>query len=632
MSVFGAIGQSFAAVANNFLGDATQIVDGTVASIGSGIVNAALGFGADTPFAGNIFPEGSANTSNFPTSLFLQDPTFANTFYGATSGKFIAEPKRKFLFYIQFVGYGTNNFLDVPSFRVKTCELPGIQIGMETLNQYNKRRQIVTKREYNPISISFHDTNDHAALNLFRQYFTEYFYDGVKYTDGSSLDTIEYDALTPYGSWSNKGYGLNPAKASAVNPGGYFFKRINIYTFLDQEVVQYSLIHPSITSYKPDTLDSGEQGGHMEINLTLEYEDLSIRTDGSRSGNPIIDNYFGGEFSWEQANATKATSQTPDFSFVGNNPLGPISGAYVGQTQASQFNGFNPGTSTFTNPLTSLLFLADPSVTNTVSNSIFGGNGFNFGGIVPNVVSGAIQYNMGGLLGDGSTSQGFTDTLTGYVPSINGQLAASTQSILTTANMGKTLSAAVGGSLVSASLTTNTSPKQLVQWNGQQLSYTGQNQNQNPSSTLTTSSNGTTTNPQYGNPSTNIASTALVMTPTAAAYINKASDPGIQVGSSANINYVGTGVLPPLTADSAWKNPTYNNPNVQGNAGATFVGQFGGNVNNTTINRNLIATGVIPTTVINDQTIPTNFQPVPTVNTSTATNVVNVGGIVTSIK
>jgi len=87
-----------------------------------------------------------------------------------TTNAYELKPRYKFLFHVSF----TLNITEVPflnsvfssddimnlSLTVKTIDLPKFQIETDTLNQYNRKRIIQKKLNYDPINVTFHDTSN----------------------------------------------------------------------------------------------------------------------------------------------------------------------------------------------------------------------------------------------------------------------------------------------------------------------------------------------------------------------------------------------------------------------------------------------------------------------------------------
>jgi hypothetical protein len=154
------------------------------------------------------------------------------------------------------------------TFAVKSIDRPKMQMKTEELNQYNKKRQVYTGFNYEPIRVQFYDSFDGAAQNLWTRYARYYFGD---FTENVNYG---YDATTP--SFNAGPFGFTAANGGAEeanNNAQYFFSKISIYHFYDGLCDQYDLINPRIKSYDPDELDYESSAVSM-IAMTLVFENI----------------------------------------------------------------------------------------------------------------------------------------------------------------------------------------------------------------------------------------------------------------------------------------------------------------------------------------------------------------------
>jgi hypothetical protein len=115
----------------------------------------------------------------------LRDYTHASKTF--RSNNYQLTPRSKYLFQCFF----NVNIGDIPALRasfqngdissvglmVKTVDLPSYQISNETLNQYNRKRIIQTKINYQPVSITLHDDQSDLIRNLWYTYYNYYYKD-----------------------------------------------------------------------------------------------------------------------------------------------------------------------------------------------------------------------------------------------------------------------------------------------------------------------------------------------------------------------------------------------------------------------------------------------------------------------
>ena len=87
-------------------------------------------------------------------------------------------PKPKCLFYVNFVSrFIDPSFLSQTGFFVKNVDRIQTNYSLQELNQYNKKRVIQTKINYEPISFTMYDVADELGLKLIEAYNRFYFGD-----------------------------------------------------------------------------------------------------------------------------------------------------------------------------------------------------------------------------------------------------------------------------------------------------------------------------------------------------------------------------------------------------------------------------------------------------------------------
>ena len=168
-------------------------------------------------------------------------------------------PKFKWLFHVYF-DINKNEITDrveqvFPSTQnhgllVKSVDLPRFSMAVQELNQYNRKRYVQTKINYDPISISFHDDNMNMIRHLWYTYYSYYYNDPSQgyYTD---LDGPAPGSNTPAGvaanlnfknvyspdisGQQNWGYVAEPSGAqtnrAAFKNKAPFFRSISVFGF-----------------------------------------------------------------------------------------------------------------------------------------------------------------------------------------------------------------------------------------------------------------------------------------------------------------------------------------------------------------------------------------------------------------
>lgn len=234
----------------------------------------------------------------FLDSAYLRDYTHASkTFIGA--GKYDNSPKYKWLFHVYFNinKLSVSNVVekDFPTtinhgLLVKRIDLPKFNISLQEMNQYNRKRFIQTKINYDPIRIVFHDDNANQIRHLWFSYFN-YHYNDPSQPLGSqsqlSLSSrtdadkaakrlnyrnIYNPSIAGETDWGYAGEGVQRSRRFFRGSKENFFTSIKIYGFNQHNFALYELINPIIENFSHDSYDYYETRGVMENQMTIRYE------------------------------------------------------------------------------------------------------------------------------------------------------------------------------------------------------------------------------------------------------------------------------------------------------------------------------------------------------------------------
>jgi hypothetical protein len=210
---------------------------------------------------------------NTDLSVHLRDARHAHNLFTEHSHSF--SPKVKFLYHVIFqpnseVGdAATSNtwkFQKEIGVLAKTVDLPQYRVTVENKQQYNRKKNIQTRIDYQDVTIRFHDDATGVTRSLLEEYYKYY------YQDGNSGDTVTSggsfhprDKYDPYDA-TYPNYGLNNYKISP------FFNFIKIYQLSRQQWFSYTLINPLLTQWGHDSLDYSDGAGMMENTISIAYE------------------------------------------------------------------------------------------------------------------------------------------------------------------------------------------------------------------------------------------------------------------------------------------------------------------------------------------------------------------------
>lgn len=235
-------------------------------------------------------------------------------------------PKTKFLYHVVF--NLSQDAIGQTSFKaqhqttigllVKEIELPKFKMAVDVVQQYNRKRAVQTKIEYDPINITFHDDNLGVTTALWSLYYGYYFADshhggsagampnmgGGPFSLSGFLNSAVPGITNLFGS---KTGGVNGSSASGV-PAGYqrqtlydktntfkygldndsskpFFTSIQIFQLSKQKYQCFTLVNPIITSWQHDTLDNSDSSP-VSNKMQVQYETVIYGTGAISTGNP----------------------------------------------------------------------------------------------------------------------------------------------------------------------------------------------------------------------------------------------------------------------------------------------------------------------------------------------------------
>jgi len=208
---------------------------------------------------------------NLQSETHLRDARHANQIY--TQNNFAFSPKTKYMYHVRFdpnEEIGNNATSNVFRFQkelgilVKSADLPSFRASVENKQQYNRKKNVQTRVDYQPVQLRMHDDNLGLTTMLMEAYYRYYFND-------SNITTIE-DSYHPRGTYqevtNGLRYGLDNSRRFP------FFKDIKLYQFARHEYTEYTLVNPMISQWGHDTMNQSETTGIAENAMTLVYENV----------------------------------------------------------------------------------------------------------------------------------------------------------------------------------------------------------------------------------------------------------------------------------------------------------------------------------------------------------------------
>lgn len=301
----------------------------------------------------------------FLGSDYLKDYRHASkTFRSAGYG---LAPRLKYLFHVYF----NINTTEIPgltklfgardssriSVLTKTIQLPNYTFDVETMQQYNRKRNIQTKINYEPVTVDFHDDSSDIVRSLWFAYYNYFYKDpGQAYGGNQSTQSTNQNAG---GILSNLPNGLIPSNISNLLPDGLFgggdsplggskgnsadqnrrdiyendrigndwgymgegvggatnkpqfFKDITIYGFNQHSFVSYTLVNPIITDFRHDTYDYSAGGDTMTHSMTIKYE--SVKYGSGAIGTSQVPGFASPEYYDNEPSSLSRPGSTNSF-------------------------------------------------------------------------------------------------------------------------------------------------------------------------------------------------------------------------------------------------------------------------------------------------------------------------------
>jgi hypothetical protein len=325
----------------------------------------------------------------------LRDYTHASKTFRTNSYQY--SPKFKFLFHVYFdinkeYISAVQSFPEDSNFglTVKNIQLPKYTFDTTIMNQYNRKRVVQTKINYDPVNISFHDDNGNLLRRLWYTYYTYYYKDATQSepfgenrqdSHARKFDMNRRNIYDPdMGGNDDWGYigessgdQKTPIAASLGISKAPFFKAINIYGFNQHNFVLYRLINPMIENFSHDTYDYSQGNGVMENQMTLQYETVKYyegAIDG-RSPDAIVKG-FGSDATYDRTLSPIARPGS-QATILGQGGLVDAAGGILEDLESGNFRGAiqKAGASynTFKNPQT-LLNAARSEITGIANDAI----------------------------------------------------------------------------------------------------------------------------------------------------------------------------------------------------------------------------------------------------------------------
>lgn len=250
-------------------------------------------------------------------------------------------PKQKFLYHVVFninpvvkarMPFIANNTTAL-NMLVKSVDLPKYKIQTDLAYQYNRKKQVHTRMEYEPVTLILYDDNLGVSTNMWAGYYGYYFADSSHGGSAGSMPGVPGSSGgdTPFAGlknlWTNiknidiKGFfkkkpGANkkgssePQTPVAFQSNAFdadnkfrfgldngssapFFTSVQIFQLGRKTYQCFTLVNPKIVSFQHDNLQYAEGSATTQNTMSLVYEAVIYGVGAVKQGIPTG---FGTEF------------------------------------------------------------------------------------------------------------------------------------------------------------------------------------------------------------------------------------------------------------------------------------------------------------------------------------------------
>ncbi len=301
------------------------------------------------------------------------------------SSNWTGVPKPKFLYFIRLVrtksSSSSTDWTKGLGILAHTVNRPGISFELQTLNQYNKKRLVQSKQEFEPLEVKFHDTVDQRAYHMFEDYYRYYYGEPNLSSPTDWSWDIMASSINKLGNWGFRGTKESPAYTN-------YFSHIEVYYVYGGKFSRIDYINPKIENIGFDEL-SMEDTGTLNVSVRFRHEGQLYRGNEQTLTGALISEMGLNAADFFDYNGGSAARSAPAQSFNFDSAIP---------------NSFDPASVFSGGPS-----FAPPSLSNNRSDGLNGlNNSFN------SVLNGLLSDSLGGssdFLDEGNYANRLTDGL-----------------------------------------------------------------------------------------------------------------------------------------------------------------------------------------------------------------------------
>tara|TARA_Y100000590_G_scaffold4686_3_gene6324 strand:- start:7888 stop:9111 length:1224 start_codon:yes stop_codon:yes gene_type:complete len=214
-------------------------------------------------------------------------------------------------------------FRDRLHFLCHTAEGPKFQIQQDVMNQYNRKRVINRKVDYDPVSIRMYDTVDGLALKFAKLLYEFEFQNarlyssrqqGPSVTTGSKSDNFQESVLTNENQFKKThNFGMIAQKGHQHR----LLKSIDLYQLQGKLYSKARMVHPRLSRMDMDQFDYASSA-ITNVSLAFQYENLmfdevAVKMQGLPANVKTAFTESSGKYEdWVRSTATENTDAPAD--------------------------------------------------------------------------------------------------------------------------------------------------------------------------------------------------------------------------------------------------------------------------------------------------------------------------------
>lgn len=182
------------------------------------------------------------------------------------------------------------------TYKVISVDAPKFSIETETLHQYNKRRIVPTKINFDPINITMHDDRSNHVQKFWKEIYSFYFKDGIGKTDENGTTKYREKASTRIAGGANQPKGYDGFGFHLGNKEEYpnLFSHISLYLVAGGRHTRIDMVNPYLTAFSHDSFDQNSPNELASCSMTFQPETITyVYEQKDNADAPVLKSFLG---------------------------------------------------------------------------------------------------------------------------------------------------------------------------------------------------------------------------------------------------------------------------------------------------------------------------------------------------